>query len=85
MVTRKQLCEWEKVKISDMEKSSLVDIDNVCVDPTMPVQKRLEHYLLAIKNPYLFLCNGKAVKISYSSHGRPLEETLRAHLLHQIS
>ena len=47
------------------DANMLVDLRKVEIDTSLPVQKRMEQFLLQVGNPYLFRVDGIVVKASY--------------------
>ena len=46
---------------------SLVDIRDVKIDRTQPVEERMKSYVEQIKNPYLFKVVNTVVRVSYAN------------------
>lgn len=46
---------------------SLVDIRDVRIDRSQPVEERMKSYVEQIKNPYLFKVGNTVVKVSYAN------------------
>ncbi len=46
---------------------SLVDIRDVKIDRSKPVEERMKSYVEQIKNPYLFKVGNTIVRVSYSN------------------
>lgn len=46
---------------------SLVDIRDVKIDRSKPVEKRMKSYVEQIKNPYLFKVGNTIVRVSYAN------------------
>ena len=46
---------------------SLVDIRDVKIDRTQPVEERMKSYVEQIKNPYLFKVGNTIVRVSYAN------------------
>ena len=46
---------------------SLVDIRDVKIDRTQPVEERMKSYVDQIKNPYLFKVGNTIVRVSYAN------------------
>ena len=51
--------------IMSCDPNMLVDLREVQIDTALPVQKRMEQFLLQVGNPYLFRVDGIVVKASY--------------------
>lgn len=80
MITSSQLQNMKDVKISEVNKKELVDINTVSIDTDEPITERIEKFLEQIKNPYCFLCNDITVKIEFDSQGKSLDEILKKYL-----
>ena len=46
---------------------SLVDIRDVKIDRSQPVEERMKSYVEQIKNPYLFKVGNTVVRVSYAN------------------
>ena len=46
---------------------SLVDIRDVKIDRSMPVEERMKSYVEQIKNPYMFKVGSTVVRVSYAN------------------
>ena len=46
---------------------SLVDIRDVKIDRTLPVEERMKSYVEQIKNPYMFKVGKTIVRVSYAN------------------
>lgn len=46
---------------------SLVDIRDVKIDKSKPVEERMKSYVEQIKNPYLFKVGNTIVRVSYAN------------------
>ena len=58
--------EMKNVDVRSVDRDSLVDIADIKVDPSLSREERIADYLSQIKNPYLFICNGVVVKLSFA-------------------
>ncbi|MDO5401335.1 MAG: hypothetical protein Q4F17_10225 [Eubacteriales bacterium] len=47
--------------------ASLVDIRDVKIDRSQPVEERMKSYVEQIKNPYLFKVGKTVVRVSYAN------------------
>lgn len=70
-----QLKEMAALDIRDVDRETLVDIEDVTIHTELPEAERVKDYLAQIKNPYCYRCNGMVVKISFSGKST-LEECL---------
>lgn len=55
----------EQIKKDLLE--SLVDIRDVKIDRSKPVEERMKSYVEQIKNPYLFKVGNTIVRVSYAN------------------
>ena len=46
---------------------SLVDIRDVKIDRTLPLEERMKSYVEQIKNPYMFKVGDTVVRVSYAN------------------
>lgn len=54
--------------------SGLVDIRDVKVDRSLPVEDRIRSYVEQVKNPYCFRVGDVKVRVSFASNGRTLND-----------
>ena len=57
-----------------MDRDSLVDINEIVIDDSLPPKERAEEFLRQIKNPYCFRVGKVVVKNVYSNDGVSLQE-----------
>lgn len=55
--------------------SELVDIRDVVIDRTLPVEERIKSYVEQIKNPYCFRVGDVKVRVSYANKDQSLNES----------
>ena len=55
--------------------SELVDIRDVVIDRTLPVEERIKSYVQQIKNPYCFKVGDIKVRVSYANKDQSLNES----------
>lgn len=54
--------------------TGLVDIRDVKVDRSLPVEERIRSYVEQVKNPYCFRVGDVKVHVSFASNGRTLND-----------
>ena len=64
----------KNTNIKTIDKSCLVDIKNVSINPYDSPEKKMKDYIKQIKNPYCFLCGGYAIKLEFSDNNRTIED-----------
>ena len=77
------LQEMKNMNPETVDRNTLVDIASVNVDATLPKAEWLKEYLSQIKNPYMFLCNGVVVKISFADSKSTIEDKLEQYIRHR--
>lgn len=54
--------------------ASLVDIRDVEIDETLPIEERMKSYVEQIKNPYMFKVGDTIVRVSYANTQETLND-----------
>ena len=54
--------------------ASLVDIRDVAIDETLPIEERMKSYVEQIKNPYMFRVGDTIVRVSYANTQETLND-----------
>ena len=72
--------EMKEVDVRTVDLSTLVDIDDVTVDASLPREERIRSFLAQIQNPYCFKCGDMVVKISHADTDVTLEERMEHYL-----
>jgi len=75
MPTLEELQEMAAVDIRTVDKSTLVELDDVEIHEELPQAERIADYIKQIKNPYCYKSHGVVVKISFAGKCS-LEESL---------
>ncbi len=81
------MIEWKGGESMEKEMSkqelldSLVDIRDVKLDPSQPVEERMKSYVEQIKNPYLFKVGKTIVRVSYAN----TQETINDHFANLLA
>lgn len=60
----------------NIDRDSLVDIQSVKIDTSLPKEERIRDYIRQIKNPYLFRHGKYVVKITFTETDITLEQRL---------
>lgn len=66
MPTIEELQEMAAVDIRNVDKSTLVDLDDVEIHTELPLEERIADYIRQVKNPYCHISNGMIVKIIWN-------------------
>ena len=70
------LDEMKSVNIRTVDRESLVDINEIQIDESLPPKERAAEFLRQIKNPYCYLYHGIIVKVSFAGKRR-MEDCLK--------
>lgn len=74
------ICQLRTLKSVHPTYEERVDIDNIKIDMTPCVYKRVGQFLEQIKNPYAFRCGEVAVNIAFCPEGKLLKDVITAYL-----
>lgn len=64
------------IDIKTVDKTKLVDITTVKINPQDTPEKKMKDYIEQVRNPYCFLCNGYVVKLEFSDGNKSIEDCL---------
>lgn len=70
--------ELKQVNLSNCALSELADLNEITTDRNEALETRLNRFLDAIGNPYIFRVGDTKVKISFARNGRLAENLSRA-------
>lgn len=73
----KDLEEMNITDITKADRNSLVKIDTVKIDASLPIEERMLSFLEQIKNPYCFLVGNAPVKVTFKDTGRTLDDAVK--------
>ena len=54
--------------------ATLVDIRDVKIDRSLPIEERVKSYVEQIKNPYMFKVGNTVVRVSYADTNRTMSD-----------
>ena len=75
------LQEMKKIDVRTVDPDTLVDINDVTINTSLPREERLTDYISQIGNPYCFRCGKTVVKIGFADTEASLEDRLEGYLL----
>ena len=64
----------KNVDIRTVDKNTLVDLNSVSIDQSLPVPDRVASFLAQIQNPYCFRVGDVAVKVKYKETGPSFQQ-----------
>ena len=62
---------------SEIDKNNLVDIQDVAIDPNLPLVDRMASFIQQIKNPYVFRYKNRVVRVSYADTETTFEDRMK--------
>lgn len=80
-MTIEQLEEMRKVDVQCVDRNSLVDLQEIRIDQSLPKEQRIKDFVTKIKNPYCFMVGNVVVKVAFNPEGLSFEEQFEKMLL----
>ena len=71
-----RLEQLRAVDVRSVDKSSLIDLNQVTIDETKPVPERVAEFIRQIQNPYCFRIGDVAVKVVYKENGPSFQQNM---------
>ncbi|MCL2399620.1 MAG: hypothetical protein FWC91_07765 [Defluviitaleaceae bacterium] len=68
-------------KVTPVDINDLVDIQDVEIDLSLPVEEKIKSFKEQIKNPYLYRCDDTIIRISYAKTDVKLKDKVINYLL----
>jgi len=81
MPTTAELQRLSQQDFADIDKSQLVDIRSIDIDPDVPAEERLSHFIEKTGNPYMFSVGKIAVRVMFSQSEKTLDNVLKNHFI----
>lgn len=81
MITLQELAQLSETDIEKTERGSLVNLEEISIDTSMPATQRMLNYLEQVKNPYCFLCGETPVKVCFAPESEDLGKKLKTYFL----
>lgn len=81
MITLQELAQLSETDIEKIERGSLVNLEEISIDTSMPATQRMLSYLEQVKNPYCFLCGETPVKVCFAPESADLGKKLKTYFL----
>lgn len=76
MLNSKQLEEMKSIDITKIDRQTLIDINDIRVDSSLPTEQKMQCYIKQVKNPYCFLCDDTPIRIRFVTEKRTLKKSL---------
>ena len=71
-----RLSQLRAVNVRSVDKSSLIDLNQVSIDETKPVPERVAEFIRQIQNPYCFRIGDVAIKVVYKENGPSFQQNM---------
>ncbi len=71
-----RLGQLRAVDVRSVDKSSLIDLNQVSIDETKPVPERVAEFIRQIQNPYCFRIGDVAIKVVYKENGPSFQQNM---------
>ncbi len=68
------LDEMQNIDIRNVDKDSLVNIEDVEIDMNLPQEERVKKFIEQVGNPYIYKSKGIVVKSTFSDDGKSLDD-----------
>ena len=81
MLTLNELAQLSKMDIEKADRSELVSVEEVSIDPSMHAMQRMLAYINQVKNPYCFLCGNTPVKVCFSQGDADVGKKIKSYFL----
>lgn len=81
MITLNELAQLSDIDIEKVDRCTLVNVEEIHIDTSMPATQRMLNYLEEVKNPYCFLCGETPVKVCFAPDSADLGKKLKTYFL----
>lgn len=80
-MTAEDLESMKKVDLQSVDRNNLVDLQEISIDQSLPIEQRVKDFVAKVKNPYCFKVGDVVVKVAFNHDGNSFEEQLEKMLL----
>ena len=81
MLNPAELQRLSQLDFSDIDKTQLVDIRDIDIDPNAPVEERISHFIEKVGNPYMHRVGKIGVRVVFSPTSKTLDNAVKYHFL----
>ena len=74
--SKERLEKMKSVDIREVDPADLVDLTQVSIDESLPVEQRVASFVSQVKNPYCFRIGDVAVKVEYQQNGPTFQQNM---------
>lgn len=72
----KMLFGMSQIEIDRIDPSTLVDIDTIAINHTLPHEEKILSFIQQMGNPYCFISGGVPVRVRFAGEGKNLSQSL---------
>ena len=80
-MTTEDLENMKKVDLRSVDRNSLVDLQEIRIDHSLPIEQRVKDFVEKVKNPYCFKVGDVVVTVDFNHEGNSFEEQFEKMLL----
>ncbi len=75
-LTEQELQAMQEMDIFEIDRNQLVDIDEIRIDESAPVEQRIQSFLSQAGNPYFVKSGEYVLKFQYAKDGKTVDECM---------
>lgn len=79
-MTLEDLEALAKMNFENIDKSEIVDINDIFINQSLSKEERILDYIKKVKNPYFVKIGDAFVKMSFSDNGLKIDECIERYL-----
>lgn len=81
MITLQELEQLNEIDVEKVDRCTLINVEEISIDASLPVTQRMVKYLEQVKNPYCFLCGETPVKVCFVPGSGDLGKKIKSYFL----
>ena len=75
-INSQTLYEMSRIEIDKINPTTLIDIDSISIDQTLPHEEKILSFIRQTGNPYCFMSGGVPVRVRFVGEGKDLAQSL---------
>ena len=80
-MTREEYKHMMELDFDDVNDEDIVDIGELYIEPSLPIERKRMAYVKKVKNPYLVRDGDIKIKVRFANNGISMEDAFKAMLL----
>ena len=77
IMTLQELEEKRNVEFENIDLDTLIELKTIKINPSKPVEEKINEFINQIKNPYIFKVGEVAVKVNFAENGPSFQEKFK--------